>query len=268
MLSLARLPVVALLMVGLLGSTAPLAAAQADKSADKPKPPTEFHMTIDHGQWNELVKAYVTPQGMVDYAAFKRLEKFLDSYLLMLSSVPLDALERDEKLALLINAYNAGTVKLIIENWPLKSIKDIPEEKRWKAERWNIGGKVYSLDQLENEVIRKQFNDPRVHFALNCASIGCPRLRDEAYTGDKLDKQLDEQVRFSLKDPRWLRFDESANVVHVTKIFEWFPEDFKAYGSREAFIAKYLPAVKKALDEKKPLKLEFLDWDWSINAKS
>lgn len=222
--------------------------------------------TFDHAQFDALLKTHVDRDGWVNYEALDRDTDKLDAYLASIAQADLPALSRDERLALLINAYNAATLRLILDHRPLKSIMDIPEQKRWKAERWTIGGRRTSLDALENEWTRPEFKEPRVHFALNCASIGCPPLRPEAYTAARLDRQLDDQTRHAMRSDRWLKISDVGATVHATKIFEWYAADFgKTERDRLTFIARYAPPVAKRLAAKQPVELAYLDWDWSLN---
>ncbi|MCA9245048.1 MAG: DUF547 domain-containing protein [Phycisphaerales bacterium] len=222
--------------------------------------------TFSHAPFDALLRKHVDREGWVAYAALARDADRLDGYLKSIAAADLTVMSRDERLALLINAYNAATLRLILDHWPLKSIMDIPEEKRWKAVRWTIGSRTVSLDQLENEWIRPEFKEPRVHFALNCASIGCPPLRAEAYTGDKLIRQLDDQTRRALRSERWLKANADASEVQATKLFEWYGDDFgKTVAERLAFIARYVPAVAKRIAASQSVTLAFLEWDWSLN---
>lgn len=241
-----------------------LSAISATAHQTDPKP-----ATFDHAAFDTLLKAHVDRDGWVNYEALARDAARLDAYLATLAQADLPALSRNERLALLINAYNAATLRLILDHWPLKSIMDIPEQKRWKAERWTIGGRKTSLDALENEWIRPEFKEPRVHFALNCASIGCPPLRPEAYTGDKLDRQLEDQTRHALRSERWLKVSANGANVHATKIFEWYAADFgPTERDRLTFIGRYAPPVAKRLSANQPVELAYLNWDWALNDRS
>ncbi len=136
---------------------------------------------FDHSPFDLLLQQHVDADGWIDYNGLKQDEVRQDEYLAAVSAAPLDAMGRNEKLALLINAYNAFTLKLIVEHQPIESIMDIPAAEHWDAVRWNLGGQVWSLNQIEHEQIRPKFVEPRVHFALVCVAVGCPPLRNEAY---------------------------------------------------------------------------------------
>lgn len=220
----------------------------------------------DHTAWTNLLTKYVEDNGMVNYQGFINDKAALESYLETLSSnAPGDAWTENEKLAYWINAYNAFTVKLIVDNYPLKSIKDlnptlsIPTVNSiWSKEWFQIGGEDFSLDRIEHKILRKDFEEPRIHFAVNCASISCPVLRPEAYTADKVDRQLDEQARIFLNDPT--RNTITENRIEVSKIFSWFGGDFKKGQSLVEFIDKY---TKTDIDEK--ARVRFMKYDWNLN---
>ncbi len=221
--------------------------------------------TVDHRPFNQILRGHVTSDGWVDYASLKRNQRALDAYLDTLDKADLDKLDRDERLAFWINAYNAATLRLILDHYPLKSIMDIPEADRWKARRWHLSGKVYTLDEIENQQIRPVFREPRIHFALNCASVGCPPLRREAYTGAKLEQQLTEQARAVHADPRFLKLTEDA--VHLTKLYEWYADDFKQKDKQLlAYPAQFSPTLSARLKQTdQPPAIHYIEYDWTLN---
>lgn len=231
---------------------------------------TEAHQTqgtaaFSHAQFDKVLQTYVDANGDVDYAGLSRDTGDLDQYITALDSAPFDQLGRDDKLALLINAYNAFTLRLILDHYPLRSIRDIPAAKRWDAVRWNIAGHTYSLSQIEHEEIRGKFREPRIHFAVNCASVGCPPLRRESYVADRLDEQLDEQMRHTHTRDRWLRLDMANKTVYLTKLYDWYGGDFtQVSDSVLAYVAGYNDRLKAA----GPVKVQWLDYDWSLNAQA
>ena len=227
--------------------------------AGSPAPP-------DHSIWNELLSKYVEDGGLVDYNGFISEKANLQTYLDLLSeNAPSESWTDNQKLAYWINAYNPFTVKLIVDNYPLKSIKDlnptitIPTVKSiWTKEWFQIGGVDFSLDKIEHKILRKEFEEPRIHFAVNCASISCPILRAEAYTADKVDRQLDEQARIFLNDPT--RNVITKDRIQISKIFSWFGGDFKKDQSLVEFIDQY---TEVDIDEK--AKVKFMKYDWNLN---
>lgn len=223
--------------------------------------------TFDHSTWNGELEAYVDADGFIDYDAWSGDTAALDAYLASIAEAPFDALGRDQKLAFLINAYNAFTVRLILDHWPVESIKDIPSAERWDAVRWNVGGKVWSLNQIEHEQVRPKFAEPRIHFSLVCAAVGCPPLRNEAFAAERLEEQLDGQTQYVHDHGTWFAFDAAAGVVRLTSLYDWYGGDFvQMEGSVLAYAAKYSAELKAALDAGKTPKIEWLPYDWAINS--
>lgn len=226
---------------------------------------------FDHHPFDALLRKHVSAGGWVDYDGLTKDAASLDAYLVSLKTAPWDELGRDERLALLINAYNAFTLKLILEHWDggkLKSIKDIPAKQRWEAVRWDVGGHTWSLNQIEQEQIRPKFREPRVHFALVCAAAGCPPLRAEAYTGRRLEQQLDEQARYVHQHSRWFRYAAGSGQVELTRLYSWYRGDFEQVaGSVLAFAARYAPPLRAALDAGKHPRIRWLKYDWRLNRK-
>jgi hypothetical protein len=231
--------------------------------------------TFDHSLFDELLKKHVV-KGMVDYVAFSRAGAFED-YLTSLEHADVSKLAERERLAFWINAYNAYTIELINKYEEQASIKNIREgigfqrtKGPWKEPIVKAAGKTYSLDEVENAIIRKQFREPRIHFALVCASMSCPPLRSEAYTGAKLDAQLDAQGRtFVLDEARGSRVDVKKGVVYASRIFEWYKDDF---GGSDAAIGQYAAQYYRDSPEKQLLlgghfKLEFMPFDWTLNSR-
>ena len=239
-----------------------------------------------HSTWTNLLAAHITPinQGhstAVDYAGFKQQEGTLQTYLDKLAETTqaeFDAWSKDKQLAFLINAYNAWTVEFILTEYPdLDSIKDLGSvfNSPWDKEFIPLLGKTVSLNDIEHGLIRgsDRYNDPRIHFAVNCASIGCPALREEAYTADKLEQQLTQQaVRFLTDSSRNYIKD---NNLYLSSIFKWYGEDFEAgfrgTQSIQGFLNLYVDALQLTEQQQSTLKaqefkVKFLDYDWNLNA--
>jgi hypothetical protein len=223
---------------------------------------------VEHQAWTELLDAHVR-NGLVDYQGFKKDEARLDAYLATLDSSTPAELARDERLAFYINAYNAWTIKLILLHFrdgrPVKSIKDIGGwfSSPWSLKICRIGGELLALDTIEHGIIRPEFKDPRVHFAINCASMSCPPLLAKAYTGEKLQQQLDERAAAFINDSRFNYLQ--GDTLVVSKIFSWFSEDFA--GDIPKFFLRYAkPDLQRKLLEKGgDIKIRYLDYDWSLN---
>lgn len=226
---------------------------------------------FDHSTFDEVLKRRVNGNGGVDYAGLKANPEPLRGYIDSLAHSTFDELDRNEKLALLVNAYNAFTLQLIIERLDenLHSIRDIPSRRRWDDVRWNVGGEVYSLNQIEHEQIRPRFREPNVHFALVCAAVGCPPLRQEAYAGGRIQEQLKEQAQtVHTNGSRWFHFDEDSGVLHLTSLYQWYVGDFEQVsGSVVSHAAKYSEELAAYLDDGGQPKVEWLNYDWSLNTQ-
>ena len=247
-----------------------------------------------HKAWDALVRNnIVVVQGgkasQARYAGFKQDEAALKAYTESLSKVSdaeFKAFSKTQQMAFLINAYNAFTVQLILTKYPdLKSIKDTGGtfSSPWKQKFFKLFGQDAFLDQIEHETLRKKgvYDEPRVHYAVNCASVGCPALREEAFTADKLDAQLEEQARRFLSDRSRNRYNAQNQAIEVSKIFDWFKEDwqsgYKGIGkeqspvtSREQYFGKYAALLSDKPEEQKliadgKVSIRFLDYDWNLN---
>jgi len=243
--------------------------------------------TFDHSAWDTLLKNHVVAitEGratQVDYAGFARDRSKLKGYLNSLGAVQrstFDAWPKPDRLAFLINAYNAWTVEYILTKYPdLKSIKDLGSlfQSPWKKKFIPLLGETVALDDIEHGMIRADgaYSEPRIHFAVNCASIGCPALRTEAFTGEKLTQQLDASARDFLGDRSRNRVTNGK--LELSSIFKWYREDFErgwgGYKSLFQFLGDYAPALglnaadKQKVDAKS-IPLSFLDYDWKLNVK-
>lgn len=224
---------------------------------------------FDHSILDELLKEFVDADGYVDYPGLRQERAKLQEYINALAEAPFDGLGRDQKLALLINAYNAFTLELILEYYPLESIRDIPVDKRWKHERWNIGGNIWSLDQIEHEQIRPKFAEPRIHFAVVCAAIGCPPLRTEAYGAERLDAQLESQTVYVHHHDRWFVFDPEAGEVGLTKLYDWYGGDFEqSAGSVLDYVKQYSEELAGHIQEAGEPDIRWLEYDWTLNSQA
>lgn len=227
-----------------------------------------------HAPFDALVRALVR-DGKVDYRCLQRHAATLDEYLATLGRTDAGSLSHDEALALWINAYNAFTIKLILSRYPqIESIKDIP--RRWDRRDWVVGGRRYSLNDMEHEILRKRFVEPRIHFAIVCASTSCPKLASEAYVAGRLDEQLTRAAVDFLSDPgRGFRLDVErsgeygARVrLYLSSIFKWFREDFESRtGSLIDFVAPYVSQQDRAVlrRHRDDVSIRFLPYDWSLN---
>ena len=214
-------------------------------------------VNIDHSQWDKLLKKYVDNEGMVNYKGFKKDEAKLGEYLQKLSEKnPTDDWSVQELLAYYINLYNAATVKLIVENYPVKSIKDI--DGAWTKGRVAVGDKMLSLGGIENGILRKM-NEPRIHFAINCASISCPKLLDVAYTAAKINEQLDRATKEFINSDK---NDISASNPKVSSIFDWYAKDYKVNGKQD--VIGYINQYSKTKINS-GVTLSYKNYDWNLN---
>jgi hypothetical protein len=246
-----------------------------------------------HAAWDALVKRHVKlvdggKASQVRYAGFAKDRAALGAYLAEVSKVgeaEFRAWPKPRQAAFLVNAYNAFTVELVLTKYPdLKSIRDLGNlfASPWKKRFFTLLGRETHLDEIEHGMLRKPgaYDEPRVHFAVNCASVGCPMLREEAYVAERLDAQLEEQARRFLSDRTRNRFDPRSGKLEVSEIFKWFKEDWTSgyrglgaagpVASREQFFARYADLLADApehrrlvADGKAPI--AHLDYDWSLN---
>lgn len=222
---------------------------------------------VSHDLWDGLLKKHVDAEGFVNYKGIIKDSIVLNKYLAVLSSNhPSDRWSRQEQMAYWINAYNAFTVKLIVDNYPVASIKDIKSgipfvNTVWDIKFINIQGKVYDLNNIEHGILRKTFKDARIHSAVNCASYSCPKLWGEAFVASRLDQQLDSAMRAFVNDP--LRNRVTAGKAELSQIFSWYSGDFiEAAGSVRAYINKY---AKVKLEPSG--KVSYLDYNWGLNER-
>lgn len=231
---------------------------------------------INYDLFSQLLQKNVK-NGQVDYKSFLKDQKKLNVFLNQLANASPDKMKTNEKMALYINAYNAYTIQLILNHYPIKSIKDISSSKRWIYKGWLVGGKKVSLDQIEHEILRPM-GDPRIHFAINCASISCPDLISEAFTPATLDEQLNKAMHsFLANKKKGLVFRKSegflgfgaGNKVVISKIFDWFEEDFeKKSGSVIKFLQTHaVGELKKKLMKYSEADIQYLDYNWNLNGK-
>ena len=241
-----------------------------------------------HEAWDRLLKQHVVwtnggTASQVDYAGFKQDKAALQRYLDALSSVSeaeFAGWSRDQRLAFLINASNAFTVDLILSKYPnLDSIKDLGGlfQSPWKKRFFTLLGKQRHLDEIEHGMIREPgvYDEPRIHFAVNCASIGCPALRPEAYVADRLDRQLEDNMQRFLADASRNRYNPNTGKLEASKIFDWYGEDFQGrggFGSVLDVFANYAELLADTPEAQRRIRikaaaLDYLDYDWGLNGR-
>jgi hypothetical protein len=250
-------------LIAVITSVAPANAAVPGHAVAAPRATA----AIDHSAFDKLLKKHVSDKGLVDYKGFKADEKAFNQYLDLLSkNRPGSNWSKPEQMAFWINAYNAYTIRLILNHYPVESIKDIGSKIKipfvttpWAIKFFSIGGEKMSLDNIEHGMLRKKYDDPRIHFALVCASMSCPRLRNEAYTAARLDAQLDDQGRDFLNNPAKNKITKSS--AQLSKYFDWYKSDWTNNGQSVAKWVNKYSTVR--IDEKTPI--SYLDYNWKLN---
>lgn len=238
-----------------------------------PREPRSPVDRFDHGPWSELLGQYVDEHGLVDYAAWKasdedrrRLDEYLDR--LATASFPDDA-NRSAVLVYWINAYNAVTVAGILREYPTASIRNhtpwLFGYNIWRDLKLAVGDTAYSLEQIEHQILRT-LGEPRIHFAIVCASVGCPKLRREAYTAERLEEQLGDNAQEFFADRSKLAVNPRRNTLAVSPILQWFASDFGAdETARLETIRPWLPPGAQALIDSGQARLAYLEYDWRLN---
>lgn len=273
-----------LLLIGLIGGgcggMGPTNSAKGDDAAPIA---SQSKQALDPQVYAGVLRAYVDDRGLVDYSQLQQNRRGLDQYLAAIADLPpatYDQFSEPEKIAFLINAYNAITLKSIIDQTPLKaSIKEIPGV--WKWRKHPVAGQSLTLDQIEHEILRRQFDEPRIHAALVCAANSCPPLRQEPYDGDRLEAQLEDQTKRFLNHSQGFRLDPGAKTVQLSAIFNWFGQDWQKrfqpqqgfQGSDQEravlnFISHYLAPPERDFLKNGDYTVQYFEYDWSLNKQS
>lgn len=243
--------------------------------------PSIFAESFDHhyAAFGQLLKQY-EDHSLVNYQAVQKSPELLNQILTQFVRVGENDYakwERNEQIAFWINAYNVAVIKTVTDHYPLEkglswkalaypsnSIQQIPDV--WNRPALDVFGGKVSLNHIENEILREEFKEPRIHFALVCASLGCPVLRSEPYLADQLDLQLNEQISAFLADPKKFHYNPDTDTLYLSPIFKWFKKDFEQVGGIRSFLKVHLASdIGKNISEKS--KIEWLDYDWSLNEK-
>jgi len=246
--------------------------------------------TFSHEGFDKVLQRFVNDRGEVDYAALKKDVQELDRYYLLLAAYSPDSHphlfpSEQSALAYWINAYNAVAIKIVLTYYPILSVEDVkapwlffflPKKSGFFLfQRVSLGGKVTSLYAIENQIIRKRFPDPRIHFALNCASHGCPRLPRRAFTAENLDSELDRETRLFLAENRNFTIDDQEGIAYLSSIFDWYQKDFLSwyqtrFPSKRATLLNYVmlylshPKAEK-VKRVPPYQIRFIPYDWQLN---
>jgi len=231
----------------------------------KIKPVEGMSQPISHELWDGLLQEHVQPDGNVDYASLLQERSKFDEYIKLLENNHPNPMNwsREESMAFWINAYNAFTVQKVLDHYPVSSIKDIKGGITFISSIWdqkfiNIEGREYDLNNIEQGILRKYYKEPRIHFAVNCASISCPPLANFAFTGDELDDQLDLMTEKFLADTS--KNVITADRLELSKIFNWYKPDFTDGQSLKEYINQYTD-----IDISPSAKIKYLPYDWGLN---
>lgn len=246
-------------------------AAENKEETENNEEVTEEMETLDdykrfhkHAVWTELLQDHVSDKGWVDYKGMIKDSLKLNTYLMDLSThEPDKSWTADEIKAFWINAYNAFTVKLIVDNYPVKSIKELggsiyKVNTPWDIKFIHIGDETYDLNNIEHGILRKDYDESRVHAAVNCASVSCPKLLNEAYTSEDLEKQLNDQMIYFINDTD--KNTVAQSKITISPIFKWFSGDFTKDGSIVDYINKY-----SEIEIDKSASVKYNDYDWNLN---
>jgi len=232
-----------------------------------------FANDFDHSTFDQVLKSYVDEKGLVDYNGIGKDQHFSE-YLQSLQGAKVEQLSRNGQLAFWINAYNAITIDKVIKKKPKKSVRETGFPGLWTSTKFFtspehiVANRRLSPDDIEHKILRKKFKDPRIHFAIICASKGCPPLPRVAYTEANVQTRLEEETKSYLNSNRGTRIDRSTNTLYVSKLFDWFSEDFiQKSGSIVAFMRPYLDEEVLSFLDNKP-KISYLKYDWTLNAQA
>ena len=229
-----------------------------DKVQTTTKPSKPAPVGASHEAFDQLLRKHVSNTGEVNYAGLKSETAKLNTYLELLRQNPVKSnWPKNKQLVYWINAYNAFTLKLILDNYPLKKITDLENGKPWDKVWIKLGDKSYSLNNIENDIIRPQFNEPRIHFAVNCAAKSCPPLLNRAWTVANLERSFESQTKAFVNNPKYNKI--SASSASLSKIFDWYGEDF---GDIRSFLNKYSNVKLKDKSN-----LDYMEYDWNLNEK-
>jgi hypothetical protein len=226
---------------------------------------------FSHELFDQVLQKYVNSQGRVNYAGLKNNPGTLESYLDLLAvNAPSDRATFQTGLAFWINAYNALTIKGVLDHYPITSVRKVkPFGGFFSRIKFQVGGRSYTLNDIEHGIIRYEFGDPRIHFVLICASLGCPIMENRAFFPETLEERLDIAAAKFINNPEKVRLDRENGILYLSQIFEWYAEDFEdTHDSVINFISEYLPEVDAAFLKGKEVQIQYVQYDWSLNAQA
>jgi hypothetical protein len=238
---------------------------ESDERVGKTGEPTAAEFS--HDRFDRVLQTYVDSRGRVNYAALKQNPQDLEAYLDQLATASLENLTPDAQLAFWINAYNALTIKGVLDHYPTRSVHKIkPLRGFFYRLKFQVGGKNYTLNEIEHDIIREEFAEPRIHFVLVCASGGCPSLENRAFFPETLKERLDDATFKFIINPEKVRLDRANGVLYLSKIFDWYKADFEdTHPTMLEFILDYLPHADADFIKREGVTVRYLDYDWTLN---
>jgi hypothetical protein len=269
-----------ILLIATIFSTSGCVNSSESTQIESPDTSVVVDRPFNYDDYSNVLKTYVNESGLVNYQQLQANRQSLDQFVAAIAAVPpatYQSWDENTKLAFLINAYNALTLQSIIDRDPLPdSIKDIPGV--WSRREFNVAGEAKTLNNIEHDTIRKDFNEPRIHVALVCAAMSCPPLLNKPYLPEKLNEQLNDRVKKFISSPHGFKLDRTQNRVELSSIYKWYGEDWIAsYGIDDRFtgrdkeravlnfISQYLSPEDRKYLEAGNHKIDYLDYDWSLN---
>ena len=228
----------------------------------------ESDSSFSHNLFNQVLQTHVD-KGRVDYAKLKENPSIFEAYLDQLATANPSKMNYNEQLTFWINAYNALIIKGVIDHYPTKSVRKIKWFRGFFSRlKFHVAEKTYTLNQIEHDIIRTEFVDPRIHFALVCASLSCPPIENNVFLPETIEEQLDEVTQKFITNPEKVKLDRQKRKVYLSKIFKWYKDDFtEGYDGVPDFLADYLPADDADFVLEDDIKFHYLDYDWSLNDK-
>ena len=234
---------------------------------DSRSPQSVVGDTFSHDLFDQVLQTYVDEAGQVNYGALKANPETFETYLDRLAAANLESLSYNAQLAFWVNAYNALVIKGVIDRYPITSVRKVkPFNGFFSRLKFQVAGKTYTLNQIEHDIIRKEFVDPRTHFVLVCASGGCPPLWNRAFSEETIEERLETATFNFILDTKYVRIDRDQRAVYRSKIFKWYDEDFhEGYDGVTDFLADYLPFEDAEFLASPDVRFHDLDYDWTLN---
>ena len=236
---------------------------ETDLRTQQPAEDTVF----SHDLFDQVLREHVDEKGRVNYRKLKANPEKFEAYLDLLAVANPEALSYNAQLVFWVNAYNALVIKGVVDHYPITSVRKVKLFNGFFSRlKFHVAGKIYSPDQIEHDIVRTEFVDPRVHFVLVCASRSCPPLRNRAYSAETIEEHLETATFNFIRNPEQVRIDRTKRRVYVSKIFKWYEDDFEVgYDDVADFLADYLPPEDAEYLESTDVKLRYLDYDWTLN---